>query len=596
MFKKSSTGLAKMSSLFVILVLLTSIFTIYTPLTSSTVVPTADMWTTDIDGTPKLDFRPEETVYIHGAGFPAESFFDIVVIRPDGTIVDGSAGFDPVCNEEGPLLDGCYDTVLSDYDGSFIYQYILNGIYGTYHVNAFDDQGIVVSSMTFTDHTWSDVDINGGDVTTGFLDVTLSIAWSGEGGDPTQMRFVNVEPGTACTTLPITVWPAWEPIATEKPWTLLPGDAGYRKVCMQTAHGILGTPDRLKQADDSILYFIVEPNPELEQSCGLDMVLVIDSSGSINSSELGQMKDAYEDFVTAFLPATPTLIGVVDFDTTASVIQTFTDDVPTLITAVNTPTSGGYTNWQDALVKAHGMFDPRDNHPDLIVFASDGNPNRQGNPAVTVTEQEAVQAAVVEANSIKSDGIRIIALGIGTDLDADNLRAISSHDALITSDFGDLAQDLADLALELCGGTITVRKLVDGVGVPDWEYMADVVGGTPSPLSGYTDQDGYITFDIDISDTTADVDVIETLQGGYSLDSASCVRRDQTSIGTFDGFDSVDGITIGLNNIISCEFNNIVEASCGDGEINQQSEQCDDNGANTDTPCTPGYESSCTYC
>ena len=81
-------------------------------------------------------------------------------------------------------------------------------------------------------------------------------------------------------------------------------------------------------------------NPVIQLSCGTDMVLVIDSSGSIDGTELQQMKDAYEDFVDAFLPFTPTQIAIVDFDTDATVVQGFTTNVANLNTAINGVLSG----------------------------------------------------------------------------------------------------------------------------------------------------------------------------------------------------------------------------------------------------------------
>lgn len=54
-------------------------------------------------------------------------------------------------------------------------------------------------------------------------------------------------------------------------------------------------------------------NPTLASSCGIDMVLIIDSSESINADELALEKEALKDFVDAFLPNTPTQMAVVDF-------------------------------------------------------------------------------------------------------------------------------------------------------------------------------------------------------------------------------------------------------------------------------------------
>jgi len=293
-------------------------------------------------------------------------------------------------------------------------------------------------------------------------------------------------------------------------------------------------------------------NPTLSQSCGLDIALVLDSSGSISTPELNQMKDAFETFVDTFLPETPTQFSVTDFDDTATMLQGFTSDTSLINTAINTPTSGGYTNWEQGLLEAQGTFDPRLN-PNLVIFASDGNPNRIGNPTQQVSETEAVNAAMVVANALKNSGTRIIALGIGDDLSVANLEKISSADAVYTSDFSTLAADLTVLASELCGGTITARKIIDEDGnlqtagdqTPGVDWSFDVAGSQE-----VTDQSGY-TSAVEVDQGTYSVS--ETLETGYSLIDASCTGT--TNNGTLSGT-TISGIEVGNQDIISCVFYN----------------------------------------
>ena len=292
------------------------------------------------------------------------------------------------------------------------------------------------------------------------------------------------------------------------------------------------------------------PNPALPNSCGLDIALVLDSSGSISATELGQMKDAFEGFVSAFLSATPTLFSVTDFDHSGHVLQTFTGNIALLNTAVNTPSSGGQTNWEDGLLKAKSTFDPRNDHPNLVIFASDGNPNvRNGNTNPSF-QQEDLDAAVQVANDIKGEGTRIIALGIGDNLNSDKLKAISSLDAVYTSDFSTLASTLADLASELCGGTITIKKLVDGVPAQGWTF--DISGSPSNPDPVQTGSDGF-TPSVELEPGTYSVE--ETLQDGYTFVAAECTINNG-SWNTVSSGNSVTAIPVGSNDIISCVFNN----------------------------------------
>jgi hypothetical protein len=321
-----------------------------------------------------------------------------------------------------------------------------------------------------------------------------------------------------------------------------------------------------------VYYTEAVPNPQLSQSCGLDIALVIDSSGSIDNTELGQMKDAFETFVDAFLPETPTQFSVTDFDDTATVLQDFTSDTSLINTAINTPTSDGYTNWEQGLIEAQSTFDPRPN-PNLIIFASDGNPNRIGKPPVQVSETVALNVAIVVANALKSSGTRILTLGIGNDLDINNLKAISGPNVntgtssdVITTNFSTLAADLANLANDLCGGTITVTKYVDQTLTDGWTFMigdethitGEVGGGVGQTQAVYVLNGTY--------------SVSETPQAGYSLIDAFCSGANNN--GTSSG-NTISGIEVETDNIVSCVFNNSLECIPSDEICDGVDNDCD---------------------
>ncbi len=97
--------------------------------------------------TDKPDYSPNETVIITGSGFSPNAYYDVPVIRPDGTIVKGDGSFAPG-----------WDTVLADASGSFVYLYQLDGITGTYTVQVYPlpwggpgSGQTPVASTTFTD-------------------------------------------------------------------------------------------------------------------------------------------------------------------------------------------------------------------------------------------------------------------------------------------------------------------------------------------------------------------------------------------------------------------------------------------------------------
>mgnify|MGYP001597273262 CR=1 FL=1 len=112
---KGLTGVAKITLIFIILIV--SLFFTYSFTPTFAKTPET-IWTTDIYGNLKTDFVPEETVYIHGSNFLTNNDVDISITRPDTIINTGST--------------------LTDDSGSFVYNYQLDGINGTYYVTATD--------------------------------------------------------------------------------------------------------------------------------------------------------------------------------------------------------------------------------------------------------------------------------------------------------------------------------------------------------------------------------------------------------------------------------------------------------------------------
>ena len=304
-------------------------------------------------------------------------------------------------------------------------------------------------------------------------------------------------------------------------------------------------------------------NPPLTNSCGLDIALVLDTSTSIDSTELGQMKTAFHGFVDALNPVTPTWFSVTYFSTLGHVNQAFTSSASTANTAIDTVVAGGNTNWEDGLLKAQSTFspEPRAGAANVIVFASDGQPNRVGTSGTSASTAAAVAAAVAQADLIKASGTRIITLGIGIGSGSSgaaniaNMKAISSDDAYYdASSFSTLSSALQTIATDLCGGHISVKKIIDRDGNPattgdqtpgeGWDFS--VAGNSKT-----TDAFGN-TVPVDVS-SVGPWTVTETPQSNYTLVGASCTGATNNGTSIENG---VGGIMVDQNNIVSCTFYN----------------------------------------
>jgi len=545
--------------------------------------------------TDKPDYAPQETVVITGTGFGPGDSLDVVVIRPDGSIVTGDATDTPG-----------WDTVAANGNGFFSYNYQLDGVVGVYSVQIYaspwngpESFDIPIATTTFTDFTVTSISINSAAYSTSSLAVSILVSWSGAGGDATQVRFANdLSPEGDCTDLGGGVFGPWILITEDGgsntdtiPHTLATQTiTGLRRVCAEVAQGALGIPINLLTAND--LIFFREPNPPLASSCGIDMVLVLDSSGSIDATELAAMKSAMMFFTGAFLPETPTEIAIVEFDTSATITQPFTSNETNLNSAITAATSGGFTNWDDALAKAESLFPHRPN-PDLVVIASDGDPNRRGghthlghSAAVsTVSQQDAMSWASAEANDLRSQGARIVTLGIGSGVVTDNLVEISgpviSPPALITAStdvittgFATLAFALAAVADAECQPTVEVHKIIDADGNPattgdqspgpNFTFSTNVdAPDFSTPASGDTNGSGIIIFTVNTGvNNAAVVDIIEAGEAGYTFISANCTKpdgpdgdTDPDPVGT-PGAMAVNNLAVVDQDEITCTFYN----------------------------------------
>ena len=285
-----------------------------------------------------------------------------------------------------------------------------------------------------------------------------------------------------------------------------------------------------------------DANPNLPDQCGIDVVLLMDSSGSIStnppgSSEADDIEAAYFAFLNA-LSGTGARAGVIDFDTTATVeinagpaylSITGGNIAGAFTTYMNGFTPGGFTNWDDAFTKADG-FSPA---PDLVVLITDGDPTTHGDGTVgIVAEDVALEPAIAASNTLKGEGTHILAVGVGSTPDEDNLTHVSGNDIfdtnvsainamtvpgldVIITDFADLEAALAKFAESLCA-EIQITKTGsftsgDGSSVGDTiTYTFEIENTGAVDLSNVDLTDPQVGLDGATCDATTDLAPAET--------------------------------------------------------------------------------------
>jgi len=166
----------------------------------------------------------------------------------------------------------------------------------------------------------------------------------------------------------------------------------------------------------------------------IDLMLVLDRSGSIDSTELQTLKDAANAFVTALGPSTDgNHIGQSSFSTTGSLDLHLTGVEADVHTAINALSSDGFTNLFEGIDLATAELDNAHEHeraavPDFMVIITDGNPNRPGTDDPTDNSADEAAAAAA-ADAARAAGIEVFVVGVGSDLDATYLSTEIADDA-----------------------------------------------------------------------------------------------------------------------------------------------------------------------
>ena len=313
-----------------------------------------------------------------------------------------------------------------------------------------------------------------------------------------------------------------------------------------------------------------------ETSAVRDVVLVLDTSGSMEGTPIRETRKAASKFVQTVLQQDAS-VGIVTYDTTAMQMCDFSKDESYLLNTVESIYPGGRTNIEDGLRTAEEMFSASEAKKKIIVLMTDGLPNegRRGDELVAY------------ADSLKEQGFLLYTLGFFEDMAGYEkqepqalLQAIASegcHYEVDSADnlqffFGDVADQIngtsfiyvriacpVDVAVSWRGevlnrsntrtsfGSLTFEENEEsaGYGVDNRtkilrlregaDYAIEMRGtgeGTMSYTVGFMDGSGKYT---DLREIR-DVPITETarLQGNASRKDETVLKLDRDGDGTFD--------------------------------------------------------------
>lgn len=172
-------------------------------------------------------------------------------------------------------------------------------------------------------------------------------------------------------------------------------------------------PDRVRLGGTARVTLTLDLScPALPRGRGADIVLAVDSSGSMSGAKLAAAQEAAKRFVQ-LLDRTIHRLAVVDFDSTASLVVPLTDDAEAAVQAIDLLAASGGTNIHDALAVAaeHLADQGRPRALPAIVLLTDGKSGPEGE-------------ILYQALMARIQGMLLHAIGLGEDVNADLLKLV----------------------------------------------------------------------------------------------------------------------------------------------------------------------------
>lgn len=222
----------------------------------------------------------------------------------------------------------------------------------------------------------------------------------------------------------------------------------------------------------------------------VDIVLVLDRSGSMAGSPIANLKNGAKKFIDIIYEATTTnhdgnigsgsRIGIVSFADVATQDTGLITSVASLDAAVNALSAGGNTNHGDAFTKAINLFDPSSSNNKVIVMFTDGETTTGPDPSPIAAAARAQGITIFVIGLVGSTGIDEDALrDWATDPDSTHV-AITPNDEELENLFENLAENISNP-----GATnIAINEKIN----PDFKIttMLPATKGTASMLDSNT--------------------------------------------------------------------------------------------------------------
>ena len=124
--------------------------------------------------------------------------------------------------------------------------------------------------------------------------------------------------------------------------------------------------------------FQVDTKELLKENINTDIILIIDTSGSMTGDKLDKVKSDSVDLINKALQNNNNKLGIIEFNDNASIVSDLSNDISDLTNKINSLTTLGSTNYYQALVKLDELlktYQKEENRELAVLFLTDGLPN-----------------------------------------------------------------------------------------------------------------------------------------------------------------------------------------------------------------------------
>lgn len=185
----------------------------------------------------------------------------------------------------------------------------------------------------------------------------------------------------------------------------------------------------------------VRAQVQTEERGPVDVVLLLDESGSMRGEPLEAAKAAARSFIQAMRPADR--VAVIAFSSEPRLLTDFTSDPAVLMGAVDALSASGETALYDGLIRAARMFQEGE-AARFITVLSDGGDTTSINAIDTAAEAVSGAEATVYAVALESPEYDPTSLGVLASSSGGRLVSVQDAESLATI-FEDIAKELRNL-------------------------------------------------------------------------------------------------------------------------------------------------------